>query len=187
MRGRARCHLAKVVCAALLLSGAWLIGGAGAPAHAASKLDVCALLPIPDASAIAGQPVVVNLTELPSFVTKQKVFLGHCEWSCDCYEQLDASDPPLFLPSVTVTKYSAKAWKQQIKSETQGGATSVKKIKIVGASKAVQLTADCPPLVFDKVLMRVGKRTVLVQVGAYHIMCPPPHAPDFAKVVASNL
>lgn len=187
MRGRGRQHLVRVVCVALLLSGVWLIGGGDAPAQAKSKVDVCSLLPIPDASAIAENPVVVNVEQLPSIVTKQKGFLGHCEWSCACSFRGDGSDPPLFLPTVYLTKYSAKAWKSQIKFEKTGGATSVKKLKIAGATKAVQLTGDCPPLNFDKVLMQVGKRMVTVQVGAYNISCPPAHAPDFAKVVASNL
>lgn len=186
MRGRGRRHLIKFVCVALL-SGAWFVGVGGLPAQAASKLDVCEAIPAASLAPIAGHEVRVNLTPFPSVVTKQKAFLGHCEWSSTGSFAGDGTDPPLYLPSVIVVKYTAKQWKSQLKSEKQGGATSTEKIKIAGASKAVLLTADCPPLNFDKVMMRIGKQLVTVQVGAYNISCPDPHAPAFAEVVASNL
>ena len=175
-----------VACATLVLVGAWVVG-AGAPvAQAASKLDVCALLPLAEANAIAGQPLVVNKTPLPKFVTSQKDFLGHCEWSGANPALLNGTDPPLFLPSVTVLKYSAAAWKQRITAAKQVGGLS-KKVSIAGAAKAVQLIGKCPPQIFDETLVRVGKRLFDVKVNPYYIQCPPGRSVDFAKVLLSHL
>jgi len=175
-----------LACVTLVLSGVGIIGAGASPAWAAPKLDVCALLPLPEANAVAGQPLVVNQTPLPGFVTSQKGFLGHCEWSGAGSAQLDGTDPPLFLPTVTITKYSAKAWKQAITTAKVSGA-SPKKVSVAGASKAVQLIGKCPPQTLDEALVRVGKRLVDVKVNPYFITCPPGHSVQFAAVVVSHL